>query len=136
MAKINEKYKLPEWWIIEEINGLDPDGFNEKIKNGITEYLYEASEKAPQLVRNWKTFSKPQLEDLLTSLGISAASNPEHEPDDLETQTITLDDYVVNFLKVYACIRKITPSQALIKFHNYDATFTARHGCTKTEIDP
>ena len=129
MAKINEKYKLPEWWIIEEINGLDPDGFNEKIKNGITEYLHNA---------DWKKLLNQQLRDLLTSLGISAASNPEREPDDLEARSISLDDYIVNFLDVYAKICKITTSQALMKFHNYDAQYTKnladQH--TATEIDP
>lgn len=139
MAKITKIYNLPEHYDIRKDTDLDltdPESINENIKAGIMEYLYEASEKAPQLVRNWKTLSNQQLHDFLASLGINAVSDSEHGPDDIKPITIPLDNYVVNFLEAYTATCKITPEQALMKFYVYGKTFTERHGHAEPEVDP
>ena len=99
-----------------------------KFKDGITVSLYEVGEKALQLAKNWKTLSKQQLHDLLTSLNINAVFDAEHDTDNMIPLEIPIDDYAVNFLEVYAAIRKITLEQALIIFYGYDETFPQRYG--------
>ena len=139
MVKINKTYNLSEYWNAREdadLNPSYPESINENIKAGIIECLHEASEKASQLVRNWKTLSNQQLHDLLTSLDMNVVSDSEHDPDDMKPLEIPIDDYVINFLEVYAIIRKTTPEQALMKFYVYGSTFAERHGHAQTEIDP
>ena len=141
MAKINKTYNLPEYHNIRkdaDLDPSDPDSINENIKNGITISLYEAGEKASQLTNNWKTLSKQQLHDLLTSLITNGEYDSEHDPDDMKPLDIPFDDYVVNYIEVYAAVRKTTPEQALMIFYNYNVQdtqkLTDQH--TATEIDP
>ena len=100
------------------------------------QYPYEAGEKALRLAKNWKTLSKQQLHNLLTSLNINAVFDSERDPDDMMPLDIPIDNYVVNFFEVYAGIRKITPEQALMIFYGYDETFPQRYGHIRPADEP
>ena len=141
MAKITKIYNLPEHYDIRKDTDLDltdPESINENIKVGIADWLYEIAIATGKisLDRSWETHTKQQLCDLLTALGTRPTPYSKYDMEDTKPLTIPLDDYVVNFLKVYACIRKITPSQALMKFYVYGKTFPERHGLAEPAKDP
>ena len=139
MTEITKTYNLPKSWPAVNDANLKPsnhESINEKIKGGITVSISEAGEKASQLANNWKTLSKQQLHDLLTSLITNGVYDSERDPEDTVPLEIPIDDYVVNYLEVYAAIRKTTPEHALMIFYGYDETFPERYGHAQTEVDP
>ena len=107
MVKIDKTYNLSEDWIDREVTGLLSDTVN-----GIEIFLHDARRKTSELDNDWKTLSNQQLHDLLTSLNVNAASYSEHNSDDIKLITITLDDYVVNFLEACTMICKFAPEHS------------------------